>query len=369
MTLPTTARNRVVDTYDGSGKLWLHVEQFGWDQTRPFTLVLPYATNRQQLTSLQGTLNVGDAASLTHVQPSTDLSNLLTHGFNRSYGKLVEEVPSVQAGVNVVEYRQARDMFITRGKEALGLLYLLSRGKFATAGKALGCSFFEGRPPKRNRSKWILPDAATKANRSLSNIYLQWHFGVSPLISDIQDAAKVLTDPLPKVRIHGSSQEYAKRSVRWDDPANPGTWRQDDWDYRVRTRQGCTLTVSNPNTALAAQVGLLNPAALLWEIVPFSFVADWFVNVGDWLQGFSDFAGMTLDSVYSTSHVWTWHDHWSQTLVGGFQFGRRRGSKISVTRTANLTGPSLGFRPLKLPSLSRAVTSWSLVSQLAQRHR
>lgn len=28
----------------------------------------------------------------------------------------------------------------------------------------------------------------------------------------------------------------------------------------------------------------LNPFVTAWELVPFSFVVDWFVNVGDWLQ-------------------------------------------------------------------------------------
>jgi hypothetical protein len=42
--------------------------------------------------------------------------------------------------------------------------------------------------------------------------------------------------------------------------------------------------MDNPLLAQAANLGLTNPAALAWELVPFSFVADWFVPVGDYLN-------------------------------------------------------------------------------------
>lgn len=364
MVLPVVARNRVTDKYSGSTLVRRHV-QVGWAQARPIDRVMPYNGTLMEASRFLGTLNIGDASTLSHPPPQA-YASAMTAGWNRSYSKLVEGLGGAELGTNIVEYRQARDMIGTRGREALGLLYLLLRGKFATAGRAFGCSFFEGRPPKKGRSKWILPDYAKKSNISLSNLYLQWHFGVDPLVKDVQGAAAVLTDQFPSKRLSGSSQEYLQHLVYADDPANPGTYSEDRWDMRVRTRQGCVVHITNPNLALANQLGLLNPAALAWEIVPFSFVADWFVNVGDWLQGFSDFAGMTLDSVWSTSHLWSWH---ARTRAASGAYGTIYGQYITVARTTNLVGPSLSFKPLKLPSMTRVATIWSLVSQLVQRHR
>lgn len=35
---------------------------------------------------------------------------------------------------------------------------------------------------------------------------------------------------------------------------------------------------------IPAALGLTNPASVAWELVPFSFVVDWFAPVGDWLN-------------------------------------------------------------------------------------
>lgn len=373
MVLPVTARNRTADTFDGFGKCWLTVRQYGYAQARPIDRALAYTTGRGQLTNLQtsmGGINIGDAFNLTHM-PQTRYNDAWNSVWNRAYEKLRGEVANVQAGVNIVEYRQARNMFATRGKEFAGLLLLLARGKFVTAGRALGCTFYDGKPPRRNRSGWALPNYARKTNISMSNLWLEWHFGVSPLISDVQEAAKVLTDPLPNVYIKGSAQEYAKYKTRLDDVANPGTYTEEIWDMRIRARQATGIAITNPNLALAQQLGVLNPAALLWEIVPFSFVLDWFVNVGDWLQGFTDFAGMTLHDPVKTSHRWSWHTYTRVSKpVGGTHWnGLRKGSRIDMERTLGLSGPTLRVRPLKLPSMARVATAWSLLSQLAQRHR
>jgi hypothetical protein len=373
MVAPVSPRNRFNSYTDGFGKVWWRTNQYGFAQARPIDRPLQYSTTRWKLTNLQtsiGGVNIGDADSLSH-PPLSIYGNALTSVANRAYEKLRGEVANAQIGVNVVEYKQARNMFASRGKDLLGLLFLLARGKFATAGRALGCTFYNGKPPRRNRSGWALPDQARKTNISLSNLWLEWHFGLSPMISDVQAAGKVLTDPIPNVWIKGRAQEFVKHKKRSDDLANPGTYTEEIWETRVRFMQMTGIAITNPNLALANQLGLLNPAALLWEIVPFSFVLDWFVNVGDWLQGFTDFAGMTLRDPLRAQHVWSWHTYVRVAKpVGGTHWnGLRKGSIVNLDRVLGLSGPTLRVRPLKLPSLSRVATTWSLISQIAQRHR
>lgn len=372
MALPITDRFRFhVDYFQGS-RVWRRDDKFGRDQTPPHDLVLPYARVIRELILIKNDeIDVGDANNLAHA-PSDLLDPAIVRAVNRSYEKLRGEVSNAQAGVNIVEYRQARDMFATRGKQLLAAVYLLSRGKFASAGRALRCTFYDGRPPRRNRQKWVLGDDAKKTNKALSNLWLEWHFGLSPLIKDCQEAMKVLTDPIPKTVIKGSSEEFVRYLRTMEDPANPGTFRADYGVTRVRFRQGMNIAITNPNLGLAGQLGLVNPASLAWEIIPFSFVADWFVNVGDWLQGFSDFAGMNMDSPYHTSHLWSYSNH-DERLVpfgaGVVYTGWRYGKALNMTRELGLSSPILSFRPLKLPSMSRVATSWSLITQQIVRLR
>jgi hypothetical protein len=49
-----------------------------------------------------------------------------------------------------------------------------------------------------------------------------------------------------------------------------------------------------------AEVGFTNPLEVAWELVPFSFAADWFVPVGSWLSGLDALLGLT-DLTYSST--------------------------------------------------------------------
>lgn len=371
MVLPVTARNVYVNRTNSSGKFVYRSSQIGWKQARPIDRLLAYSRSIQETTSLNTSqIDVGDASNLSHA-PSGVLDPVVTAVRNKSYDKLRGMVNEAGLGVNIVEYRQARDMFATRGVQFLEIGSLLARGKFVTAGKKLGCNFYNGKPPRAaRRNGWILPDFTKKTNISASNLWLEWHFGLSPLIGDCQDAAKVLTEPLPSSRIRGSTEQFVRYSTYVTDPANPGSFTSESWVTRCRFRQGTEIAITNPNLALANQLGVLNPASLAWEIVPFSFVVDWVVNVGDWLQGFTDFAGMTLQYPFNTGHYWSYHNYTKVLKPWGTSntyIGTRNGKVITAQRQLGLTGVSLAVRPLKLPSLSRAATIWSLASQILQR--
>jgi hypothetical protein len=52
--------------------------------------------------------------------------------------------------------------------------------------------------------------------------------------------------------------------------------------------------------------GISNPALVAWELVPFSFVADWFVPVGDWLKQLDALLGLTVEGT-CTSELLRYH--------------------------------------------------------------
>ena len=61
------------------------------------------------------------------------------------------------------------------------------------------------------------------------------------------------------------------------------------------TKVICTagLRITNPNTALLTQLGLTNPLLVAWDIIPFSFVVDWFIPVSTYLKRYNDMAGFS----------------------------------------------------------------------------
>lgn len=48
---------------------------------------------------------------------------------------------------------------------------------------------------------------------------------------------------------------------------------------------------ANKGTSLGQQFGITNPMALIWDAIPYSFVVDWFIPVGDFLTSMDGFLG------------------------------------------------------------------------------
>ena len=50
---------------------------------------------------------------------------------------------------------------------------------------------------------------------------------------------------------------------------------------------------SNPLAELSS-VGLINPVELAWELLPYSFVVDWFLPIGPWISALTADVGFTF---------------------------------------------------------------------------
>lgn len=70
---------------------------------------------------------------------------------------------------------------------------------------------------------------------------------------------------------------------------------------RISSNVTLWYEIEDPNVAWASSLGLLNPAVLAWESVPFSFVIDWFLPVGNFLQSLSTPLGVKFLSGTQTS--------------------------------------------------------------------
>ena len=127
--------------------------------------------------------------------------------------------------------------------------------------------------------------------------------------------------------------------------------------------------VSNPNLFLANQLGFVNAGVVAWDVVPFSFVLDWFVNVGQFLAAFTDFWGLTISNS-QTSLLWirettkwqvnnTWPGHPPGTVYRTYRFKRASATR----RVGAIPGPTLAIRAPWVLSPVRGLTSISLLLQ------
>jgi len=206
------------------------------------------------------------------------------------YNAFKEEIgANVQAGVALAEGRQAMDMIVKRLSQLTSFGRNLRKGRFGDAARSIGLSL------SNTQRKALEKNYVRFGAKSFANSYLELHFGWSPLLKDISDAAEVLSKPIVriKVRTKRAAWFHTYGSLNSDNGNDRTLGGNKTTTYQAISLRA-DLQVSNPNLALANQCGIINPLAIAWELVPFSFVVDWFVNVGDFLNTFTDFSGITL---------------------------------------------------------------------------
>lgn len=121
-------------------------------------------------------------------------------------------------------------------------------------------------------------------------------------MSEIQSLAAAVED--------GLNQPISKPiTVRVEESESlAGTFGNETWlgtqtgDQTHVVKVGIKAYVSDATLAQIGSHGLTNPAALAWELFPLSFVIDWFIPIGSFLDGLSTSLGMEFRDGYMTKH-------------------------------------------------------------------
>lgn len=186
--------------------------------------------------------------------------------------------------ITLAEHRQAMQMMTNRLIQMGSVVKHLSRGRVDLAAKDLGVFGTENYRELRSQGK-------LRANaRAASNNFIELSFGWRPIVSDIYASADILQRPIPIQSV--KAMQRVSFSF-WTDP----TVRLTGF---IQCTIGAFVSVSNPNLFLANSLGLINPALLAFEVIPWSFVLGWFVNVEQFLQQFTEYAGLNVQDPYYT---------------------------------------------------------------------
>ena len=136
-------------------------------------------------------------------------------------------------------------------------------------------------------------------SKTVSSRWLELQFGWLPLLADIHAAYKILTEtqlpkrlPLRVVRMVGSTESSV--SYIGTTPAlRTGEWKVTE---RYSRKAVCWYYINDSRLAWASSLGLLNPQLIMWEKVPFSFVVDWFIPVGNLIESATNTLGLSFIS-------------------------------------------------------------------------
>lgn len=321
-------------------------------QKKPYNLRLSFVSGQafiEQTNVQEGYDCYIDPEVLSHVD-----SAVASSGMVKAYGKFMTQVKeTANLVVNLAEYRQSAGMMISRASQLLRFARAMNRLDFYTAAQQLK---LDPKPTsKRLKDRW-------HKDRSIANCWLEVHFGWVPLMGDINSSIGILTEDFPnknvKVRGRGDPQQI--------DGVPFGGFMKMSYRSEGGVQYAGTVRVTNPNLFQASQLGLTNPLIVAWELIPFSFVVDWFANVSQVLGQFDDMFGITLDNAATTTASRNSRTVWSlPPTTPGF---RAVGTGGGCVRSMGISLPGFHLYPIKGPSLTRAATAISLLVQALPRH-
>jgi len=282
---------------------------------------------------------------------------------NKAYAKFIDQMKdTAQNANNILEAGQSVGQILSHVSSIASSIHAIRRGDVAGAAKALGVSIdAKGANKIKRRAK----QAADR--------WLELHFGWVPLVQDIGSSIDILqgtgksSTSLVRQKtgagFSGNSYSTSGSGINW--PYYDDVHDSLNWSGGAVMRG--MVGVENPNVAIANQMGFVNPLSVAWEAVPFSFVADWFSNVGQCLSAMTDFWGYQLHNG-STSVLSTTVRNYGFTRRGlsdSFLFKQETYSVkyVSMTRTAGIVSPVFKFSLPKAISPTRGATAISLLVQ------
>jgi len=209
-------------------------------------------------------------------------------------------------------------------------------------------------------------------------LWLSYRFGVRPLISTVKG---VLTELGNKDRTRhrftsrGQSSSYATSSVSSYVLGPESTIADYSVTYSDEVLARCgILTEREITIAQSLGVDASGILALPWELLPYSFVADWFANVGDFLYGLTPYTSLSPIAMWTTITR-------TRTATFAVPSTRINGTTYVVTepisdshvyveetlqRVPSCPGPSITFRPGSLGQVCsdlRFLDGFALISQ------
>lgn len=281
-----------------------------------------------------------------------DASNAARAKFNAAVGESADWL------VTLAQYRQTSAMMTNRLLQVYRFTKALRRLDFQSAYYALRSEHTRDGFKTRYWAKAGEIERRGTA-KSFGNTWLEFWFGLAPLVKDIQTSAKTLSGPIPYGRCRGWGRSTQKVNG-FTNLTNQGVH-----ELRVDVQCGANIRVSNPNLYLASSMGLINPLPALWDVIPWSFVVGWFGNFSQFLGQWSEFLGLSVEQPYYTI---VQRDKCRGRAYEAYPWGTVADASsdsvaISVRRIPGSL-PDITFRlkPFRLP-LTRAVTISSLLLQ------
>jgi len=196
------------------------------------------------------------------ITPVSLSENLTAQAYTRALGKLYDKWRGeLDLAVDIAEAHQAKAML----------------GKYLS-----GVSSFRGVMTKIGHAAAALRRARRDPTKIVANMWLEWTYGWKPLATSIYGCFDEMYRVRPyRVRAKARAYKYRQVGVATGFPGLSDK-------CTVTNSSRCLIDVyfRPPSSVLSTLSGYtsLNPIGIAWELVPYSFVVDWFIDIGGYVR-------------------------------------------------------------------------------------
>lgn len=252
----------------------------------------------------------------------------------------------VNLSVSIIEMGKTTDMVTNFARSSFEFLRSLRRGDLRSTLRALS-------------------DPRSRADRRVASKWLEFQYGWIPTMYEVHGLSELIYQRIMSEYITGKVRTF-NRYTYTDTETSYSLLRKGQVD--VWAKNHYRYKVDSTGLRTLSQSGITNPASVVWELIPYSFVIDWFVDVGDYLSSLDALTGVRdLKVIRSQRLVDTSEMEWYHPTSGGTFVNKAKGLyKYSRTdRSAPSSVLNYGF-PRYEPALNvkRMVNGLALIRNL-----
>lgn len=221
-----------------------------------------------------------------------------TKAVSRARSKFLKEVANASANIllALVERKEILETVLTLTKKAYkkikeykNLLDTFNRLTSEAARKRFLERYLTGFSGK----------GLSKSKDKAADLWLFYSYAIMPLILEIKSAIDHIKKIEPRA-VHGR----ARQSFKGVQPIVDSYYRCERRHIGyVSSHIRGYVTIVDPFQKLLAEWGFTNIATIIWERITYSFVVDWFLNVGSWLSSLTALDGVIVTDYSETVKI------------------------------------------------------------------
>jgi hypothetical protein len=286
--------------------------------------------------------------------------------YNQCLADMLEKLRSGEVGsgldlsVSILEGRQVAKM-------VGGLTPLLSYVRSVRPRTLYGW-WLEWKYKDRLKNDWKYLRDNHLTRDSVGKKWLAWQYGWRPLAQDVYNTADAIMNRRLNqyARITGKARDHSMDSKTFTGTLFTGSKETVDRFSQRRMMMRCEFSMDNTTKQQLAGYTSLNPVSILYELMPYSFVVDWVINIGGYLRS------METSLLYKQAFkrgfsVQGFRDLQSGFVTGLYQSGSsiRTGSASANIRQSYKRRSPIGVLPLPVLPGFKANLGWQRFASAA----